>query len=392
MRIAIAAKSTLAHGLGGMETHLENLCRQLVERGHRVEIITTRHPTGRASEERPGARVHYLADTPARRYSAAWWRASREALGRLMREGPVDIVLSESLAGAAIARLASRPPVYPFVYGLVLSHLAVEWAHRAGSWAAARFIGVTLPELLYYAFAHERPFLRAADGVIATQDTLAQALQGRCRRVLLSYNGVDVDRFAPDAERRRQVRLRLGISDSERMVLLASLMTRQKGMHVGIAAFARLAQQLPARLVVAGDGPEGARLRALAAETVPGHRTVFVGAVANPEMPGYFNAADVFVHPSLRAEGLPTVVVEAMAAGVPVVATDAGGTSAAIADGDTGLLVPKGDVAALGDAMERLLTDRGLAKKLVSRALESARTRFAWSSIVERLLADLRVG
>jgi glycosyltransferase involved in cell wall biosynthesis len=390
VNIVIVAKSTLVHGLGGMETHLENLCRALADGGHRLDVITTRHPAALATEERSGARVHYLADAPSCRYSGAWWRASRECLSRLMAAGRIDLVLSESLAGAGIARMASRPPIYPFIHGLVLSHLAVEWSQRNGPGGAVRALGVTLPELLYYAYAHERPFLRTADGVIAIHDAQVRQLEGRCRRILLAYNGVDVAHFAPDRERRREVRRRLSIADSDRVVLLASLMTRQKGMHVGITAFARTAQRVSgARLVIAGDGPEAQRLRALAANVIPGGRTVFLGAIPNHEMPGYLNAADLFVHPSLRAEGLPTVVLEAMAAGLPIVATDAGGTSSAVADGETGLLVAKADVGALADAVERLLTDRPLAAKLATQALERARTRFAWPSIVGRLLADL---
>ena len=389
MRIAIAAKSTLAHGPGGMQAHLDNLARELAARGHQVEVITTRHPAGRAGEDRSGVRVHYLAEAPAGRYSAAWWRASRLAFGRLMREGPVDLVLSESLAASAIARLASRPPVYPFVHGLVLSHVGVEWSHRAGAGAAARYVGVTLPELLYYAFVHERPLLRLADGVIAIADVIARALVGRCRRVILSYNGVDVARFAPNGERRRRIRRRLGIADDERVVLLASVMTRQKGMHLGMAAYARVARTCPGtRLIVAGSGPEAERLRALANGVVP-DRVLFVGGIANHEMPEYFNAADVLVHPSLRAEGLPTVIVEAMASGLPVVATDAGGTASAIHAGHTGELVPKGDVAALAAALQGLLTDRARAAKLAAEALVTARERFAWPGIVDRLLTDL---
>jgi 2-deoxystreptamine N-acetyl-D-glucosaminyltransferase/2-deoxystreptamine glucosyltransferase len=141
---------------------------------------------------------------------------------------------------------------------------------------------------------------------------------------------------------------------------------------------------------VAGRGPEAERLRALANGVAAG-RVLFVGAVANHEMPEYFNAADVLVHPSLRAEGLPTVVVEAMASGVPVVATDAGGTASAVRHGQTGVLVPRADVAALAAALQELLTDRARAEKLAAEALVTARERFAWPGLVDRLLADLGV-
>jgi len=390
MRIGIFAKSTLAHGRGGMESNLHDLCRELVSRGHTVHVVTTRHPAGVTVEEKSGLRIRYLTEAPPGRYSPAWWRASRQALHELLGPGPLDLVLSQSLSAASIARMPSRPPVYPFIYGLVLSHLGSEWAQCAGWRDRARFFGVKLPELFYYAYAHERPLLQSAEAVLATSDQLVPQLERRCRRVFVSYNGVDVHRFAPDPERREQVRKRLGIAEDEFVVLLAGVMTRQKGMHLGIQAFGFLGSRFPGlRLLVVGSGPEEGSLRVLAARSPLASRIEFVGGIPHQEMPAYFNAADLFLHPSLRAEGLPGVIVEAMASGLPVVASDAGGTKTAVIDGRTGILVPKKHVARLAAAVEALVSDRSLAVRLAVEGLRLARERFAWSRIVDRLLADL---
>lgn len=390
MRIAIFAKSTLAHGMGGMETHLDNLCRELVARGHTVHVITTRHPGDVTVEEKPGLRVQYLTEAPPGRYSRAWWRVSLKAFHELLGQGPVDLVLSQSVAAASIARIRSRPPVYPFIHGLVLSHLASEWSQRARWGDTLRFLGMKVPELFYYAFVHERPFLQRVEAVLAISDQLVPQLEHRCRRVFVCYNGVDVRRFAPDEERREQVRKRLGIAGDEIVVLLAGVMMRQKGVDRGIEAVGALAGRFPRlRLVLVGSGPEEDRLRALAATSPLGSRIDFVGGVPHQEMPGYFNAADLFVHPSQRAEGLPTVIVEAMASGLPVVATDAGGTKTVVLDGRTGILVPKRNTARLTAAIEALVTDRHLAARLAAEGLRLARERFAWSRIVDRLLAQL---
>ncbi len=390
MRIAIFAKSTLAHGAGGMETHLENLKRELVVLGHAVQVVTTRHPAGVTVEESSGLRVQYLREAPPRRYSRAWWRVSLGALKELMSEGPIDLVLSESLAAASVARAVRRPPVYPFIYGLVFSHLRTEWRESTGLRQTCRFLGIKLPEMAYYASVYERPFLKKVEAVLATYDQLALTLARQGRRVFVSYNGVDVRQFSPDQERRRQVRERLGIAEDEFVVLLAGVMTRQKGMHLGIEALDPLAGRFPGlRLLVVGNGPEEGTLRALGSRLRLGPRIDFIGGLAHHEMPRYMNAADVFVHPSLRAEGLPTVIVEAMASGLPVVATDTGGTSTAVVDGRTGILVPPGDVGKLTTAIEALMTDQGLATKLAAEGLSVATERFAWSQIVQRLLADL---
>lgn len=390
MRIAFFAKSMLVHGIGGMEAHVENLCRELVARGHGVEVVTTRHPSGVLVEEEPGLRVRFLTEAPPRRYSRAWWKLSRKALDDLLSEGPLDLVLSQSLSAASVVQMPQRPPVYPLLYGLTLFHLGSEWHQRSGLRCTLRFLGMKFPEMLYYAFVHERSLLRRADAVLATYDQLASVLKNRCRQVFISYNGVDARRFAPDEEHRNRTRKGLDIADGEIVVLLAGIMSRQKGMHLGIEALERLVGRFPTlRLLVAGAGPEEESLRALAAGSPLRARVHFVGGISHHEMPGYMKAADIFLHPSLRAEGLPTVMVEAMASGLPVIASDTGGTQTAIVDGETGILVPKGDVERLTAAIEALVTDRGLAARLAAAGLERARKRFAWSEIVDQLLADL---
>lgn len=390
MRIAFFAKSTLAHGMGGMETHVDNLCHELAARGHMVEVVTTRHPSGVPVEEKPGLRVRYLTDAPPRRYSRVWWRASRMAFDELLGEGPLDLVLSQSLSAASVARAAPRPPVYPFLYGLVFSHFRSEWHQGSGLRSTLRFLTIKLPEIAYYASVYERPFLRRVEAILATYDQLAPTLEKRCPHVFVSYNGVDAHRFAPHHEYRNQVRQRLGIAEDEIVVLLAGVMTRQKGMHLGIEAFGRLAGRFPAlRLLVVGRGPDEEFLHALGAGSPHGARINFVGGIPHHEMPRYFNAADIFLHPSLRVEGLPTVIAEAMASGLPVVATDTGGTKTAIVDGLTGILVPKGNAGKLTAAIEALVTDRSLAARLAAAGRARARERFAWPEIVDRLLADL---
>ncbi len=390
MRIAFFAKSTLAHGMGGMETHVDNLCHELAARGHMVEVVTTRHPSGVPVEEKPGLRVRYLTDAPPRRYSRVWWRASRMAFDELLGEGPLDLVLSQSLSAASVARAAPRPPVYPFLYGLVLSHFRSEWHQGSGLHSTLRFLTIKLPEIAYYASVYERPFLRRVEAILATYDQLAPTLEKRCPHVFVSYNGVDAQRFAPHHEYRNQVRRQLRIGEDEIVILLAGVMTRQKGMQLGIEAFGRLAGRFPAlRLLVVGSGPDEESLHALGAGSPHGARLNFVGGIPHHEMPRYFNAADIFVHPSLRVEGLPTVIAEAMASSLPVVATDTGGTKTAIVDGRTGILVPKGNIERLTAAIETLVTDSSLAARLAAAGRERAQKRFAWPEIVDRLLADL---
>jgi glycosyltransferase involved in cell wall biosynthesis len=104
------------------------------------------------------------------------------------------------------------------------------------------------------------------------------------------------------------------------------------------------------------------------------------------DVPELLSQCDLFVHPSLE-EGYPNAVLEAMAAGAPIVATAVGGTVEAITDGETGLLVPAADAQALERAMLRLLEDRVFAARLASQAASVARSRFDIGRVVERYQA-----
>ncbi len=133
-----------------------------------------------------------------------------------------------------------------------------------------------------------------------------------------------------------------------------------------VEAFSRLAGEFPSsRLVLAGDGPEVGRARQTASARRLGDRVVFLGYRADVE--AVYGALDLFVLNS-TTEGLPNAVLEAMAFGVPVVATAVGGTPELVHDRETGLLVPPSDPAALASAIRAVLRDRASAAERARRA------------------------
>jgi glycosyltransferase involved in cell wall biosynthesis len=164
----------------------------------------------------------------------------------------------------------------------------------------------------------------------------------------------------------------------EPVVLTAARLVEQKGIDVLIDAAARVS----ARFLVAGDGPERARLEERAAALADrvsflGHRT---------DVRDLLDSADVFVLPSLY-EGTPLAVLEAMAAGKAIVATAIGGTDELVEDGETALLVPPSDAAALAAAIRRLLDDPGLRVRLGDAARRRVEEEFGAAAVAERVAA-----
>ena len=166
-------------------------------------------------------------------------------------------------------------------------------------------------------------------------------------------------------------------------VLFVGRLAPQKGVSTLVAA-AGLLKHPSARLLLVGDGPERKALEKEAKRIGMGDRLHFVGFVAHERLPAVLVHADLLVLPSLYEE-LGTVLLEAMQAALPIVASNIGGIPAVIEDGVNGLLVPPGEPEALARAIDRLLADRDLARRLSEGAQERGKD-YDWEVLAERVL------
>ncbi len=195
-------------------------------------------------------------------------------------------------------------------------------------------------------------------------------------------NGVDVDRFA-----RAEPHPDLGPPDPDRPTcLFVGRLERRKGLEVLVRAFLRLHQQRPqVRLVVVGEGPERARCEALL--TGSARQAVrFLGRVDHDVLPRCHASADVYVSPALGGESFGIVLLEAMAAGVAVVASDIPGYRSVLRDRQQGRLVPPGDPAALADVLGAVLDDPA-ARRAMGRAGRRSADAHDWPVIADRAAA-----
>ena len=244
-----------------------------------------------------------------------------------------DVVHAHWLPSAAVGLLAGRPTIAQ-VWGT-----DVELARRV-PWLA-------------------RAVLRRARIVVAPSTALASdARHLGARDVRVIPSGVDVP-------------LEIGVEDEPPFVLFAGRLSPEKGVLELVEA----ANGIP--LVVAGDGP----LR----DRVPGAR----GFVPHEELVELYDRAAVVAVPSFR-EGFGVVCAEAMAHGRPVVASAVGGLLDLVADGETGIHVPAGDVRALRSALQRLLADPELRRRMGEAARERVRDRFSWDAVTDATIAAYR--
>lgn len=268
-------------------------------------------------------------------------------------------------------------------YGIVAAAMA-----RVPARVASAQLFVDMPPLLGIDLQHAL-LTRSLHRHVAVSRFVAARLHERfgvpASRIAIVSNAVDVEARAP-----RDDRLRAAIVGSDRvpLVLTVARLDPQKG----VAYLLDAAAQVPdAVFAIAGEGPERTVLEARAAALGVAHRVRFLGH--RQDVPALLAIADLFVLPSLY-EGLPLSVLEAMAVGVPVVATAIGGTDEIVRDGETGTLVPPSDAPALAAAIRATLAGRPRAERmakdaraLVEREHSAAAMVAATSQLYEELLA-----
>ncbi|HEY6362985.1 MAG TPA: glycosyltransferase [Vicinamibacterales bacterium] len=236
-----------------------------------------------------------------------------------------------------------------------------------------------------------------ADCILVNADAVKEWLVGEGydpAKIVVIRNGVDLTRFDRPAERDR-IRHELGLAAGTPLVAVVSRLARFKGIEQFLEAVAILAPRFPeVRFLIAGETAPAetaylTALRSQAGRLGVSERVIFTGL--RSDVPALLSSVDVAVMPSLN-EALSNVLLESMAAGMPVVATRVGGTPEALVDGDSGLLVPPGDPSRLAASIATLLDDRLLAGRLGRAARQRIADHFSVDRMVqatERLYLDL---
>jgi phosphatidylinositol alpha-mannosyltransferase len=248
---------------------------------------------------------------------------------------------------------------------------------RSPAPVAATFHAFTERSILYSAAAPLlRPVWARLRVRIAVSEAAARFVGSRFGDgALVIPNGCDVDAFAM-AEPRE------GLPAGRRMLWVGRL-DEQKGFPVAVRAFETLGAELPDLIFrVIGDGRDRSAVSSLHEATRS--RVSMVGSVAHHDLPSHFAGADVFVAPALGQESFGMVLVEAMAAGVPVVASDIPGYREVVRHDVDGILVPPGDPTALAEAVRRVLADSALATRLREAGRKRAE-RYRWDAVIDEI-------
>ena len=236
----------------------------------------------------------------------------------------------------------------------------------------------------------ERRLVRSVDRIVsATQQErqlLRQVFRVDPRRIAVIPLGVDLEQFQP--RDRETARATIDFPVEERLLIAVGRIEPLKGFDILVRALAEMTERERVRLLVIGGderaAPELARLRAIAEEIGVTDRVHFPGSIPHERLAAYYNAADVVVIPSF-SESFGLVALEAMASGVPVVASRVGGLTVTVADGRTGYLVPWRCPEPFAEKIDLLLSNDALRRALGAAGVESVK-EYAWENVASALL------
>ncbi len=334
----------------GVETVIATFTRRGTEQNLFLDTVRQR-----------GIRLEVIAER------RSWDPAVLPALRRLAERTEADVIQTHAVKSHLLARLADLPRYAPWV---------------------AFHHGYTWPTPIVRAYNQlDRWSLRAAGRVLTVSrpfrdELMAQGVRGEKIEIIHNAISPEWGLAARQPETAGALRRQLGISASSRVILIVGRLSSEKDHVVLLEAVSRLGRFEP-HLLVVGDGPERPRIEEHISRLNLAGSVTLAGQQNSAEP--YYGIADVAVLSS-RTEGSPNALLEAMAAGVPVVATRVGGIPEIVEHEQSALLVEPGDREGMAAAIARVLEDRDLARRIVSSSRELIRSRHAPGERVRRLV------
>lgn len=346
MKIALVSVD-FAPNVGGVAAHVVELGKALAANGHEVHVLTL--PIGDKREpievwqgmtvhrpKIPKSKIFYT-------FFMKFWLRS------FLKKQPMDIIHVHGMRPLEATKGLNVPVIF---------------TNHTSGYLRRLLKGPKVHAELARRLSHIRH-------VLAPSEELCDATRvvGFKNPIDFIPNGVDVNRFTPAQSRpSRPV-----------TILLARRLVDKNGVTVYAEAVSAL-KALDVRLIFAGNGPEREKVEEILKENGMLSKSIFLGDVSNQKMPEIYRSADISVLPSFM-EATSITGLESMACGLPLVGTRVGGIPTLISDGETGLLVPAGDAAALGNAIVYLVNNAALREAMGLKARLKAEQQFYWVHI-----------
>lgn len=359
MRIAILISQFLPKWVGGTEIATYHIAKKLSKKGHEVHVITSLDGAFLKRECLEGFIVHRVRIYKIRLIGILIYYAN--VFKVLVKIGP-DIAISQSI-------FSSFP-------ALILKCLAKPYV----VWGRGTDVYLNLENKFWNFLGFF--VLKKANAVVALTNDMRKRLTAiRGNDVYVIGNGVTLEKFEIKKEDARKM---LGVNDEQFVIMCIANLRPEKGINFLITSIKKvLTYDKRALLLLVGSGSMLCELKNLVKTLNLDENVHFLGKIDNNVIPLYLSAADIFVLPSL-SEGLPNALLEAMAAGLPIIATRVGGIPYVVEDGKNGLLVNPGSPSDLTEKILLLMRSPELMKKMSETNREKSKS-YSWENVVSQL-------
>lgn len=387
MRIGVFIKNTTLHkSYGGFETQNKLLCEGLVTRGHEVYIFSPQKELNITDREENGVRYIFIPCI-FRKFSIlysknknSWYNRSYDEFKKMHENSRFDVVISQSSWGLGVIRHKKELeiPVVSISHGSKIGEYQTR-LQSARSLKDHIKLLIDLFHVMHNFFVTQRQFIHGADKAVAVSNAVKQQIMAETHvaegKVEVIHNGVDPVVFATGGNKQQ------GFIE----VLYVGRVIRDKGIFVLANAMKDVVKADPGvKVSVIGEGEDSAELERYIASRGLNEYMKLEGKIPYNEVTKRMSFADIFVLPSLRVEGFPMTIIEAMFAGLPVIAADMGGNADAIEDGATGFLVKSGNAAQLAEKIIELARSSELRQRMSQNAVSKAKNEFTLDIMLDK--------
>ena len=386
MTFCVFIRSTTYHNKsGGLETQNQVLCEGLVKAGHKVFVITTglnqEINKGLTSPRSIPNRVpnYVFTNSSPGKYSSQWFKESVKTYQELSQKEKIDVLISQSSAGVAVFKIAKNIFKIAINHGTSFGEFETRLKQVHSLRNLARLLIKDVP-MLAGGYVEDYQLFKNSDKVVC----VSQIVKSRVKKefpvfidkLIVIDNGVGLSKFKAQNSKLKTNTFNL---------LFVGRVVKEKGLEVLFKSLKSLESFKSLKLTVVGGGSDLEYFKTLA-KTLE-LSVDFVGEVTNEETVKYYQQAGAFVLPTLRQEGFPMVLAEALSAGLPIIASRIGGIPSAITNGETGILVTPGSITELANAIRKVLEDPKLQETLSKNSVAVAHKKYSQEAMVNKYLA-----
>ena len=373
-------RSTLSHGFGGFQRQCMDLCEGFIAKGHQVTIVTTAHPDNIEMEKKDGYTAYYLNPSKPTKLSRTWFNESKKLVKQIHQDNPIDIIHSNEFAATGVMSWASKLniPIAVVCHGSLRTELlsflsSADKRPRYWHWMI-----LTPLHLFRRCLLWEFPMRKNAEKIILVSPTLERDFSLFAKnKVKVIENGIKLPEKTAFVE-----------NDGGLRLLCTGRADRQKGFQKAIMAVKEI-DDLDLHLDIVGTGPYLNDLKILANKLDVDEKVTFHGRVDDDELARIYAAADIYLIPTMRYEGLPLALLEAMSHGIPTISSEIGGNADVITHDFDGLFIKPGDMGELVSSIRKLGDDSKLRSSISIAARETTEKRFDKERMVKETLEIL---